>query len=490
MKITVTSKKTLLLLTIICIIAALIRFYLLGKATFWLDETVSWEWARSNLANTWKTNLKSDPNMIFYYLLLRPWLYLGENEWIIRSLSVIFGIAIVPIVYLLGKRLFGQRVGLISACLITIHAFLVRFSQEARSYSLLVFLLVLSTYYFVRAVESPKERKFWILYIAISTLAVYAHLLAIFVIAAQVLSLGPRKIKEINTFVIIKVLMGLIILIGPFIISSWFFANGNTNWITQPTSGKLLNFIYALSGNYGIKLLICYIILILIAVILPDKISTSGNSYKLKWNVRLMILWITFPIISLYLISFIKPMLIERYLLMCVPPLIILSSYGLEKLNRTFLHTYGIFPVSLTIIIILSLLGLKKYFDYRNNNINEWIPLANHILSTEQAGDCIFYTFDCASIRYYTTKESKETSKKSLPASTVPFPPTLENYEYSMRNYKRMWLITELKAGQNQRYLIDSVLSGKFELKEKKTFSGFGINTWRKNIVSELYIKK
>ena len=50
--------------------------------------------------------------MLFGHLLLRLWLYLGESEWILRSLSVVFGVATVPAVYILGMRLFGPKAGL------------------------------------------------------------------------------------------------------------------------------------------------------------------------------------------------------------------------------------------------------------------------------------------------------------------------------------------------------------------------------------------
>ncbi len=106
--------------------------------------------------------------------LLRLWLYLGESEWILRSLSVVFGVATVPAVYILGMRLFGPKAGLISATLLSLHTFHVQNSQEGRSYAL-VTLLVLSTYFFVRALEAPHNKKHWLTYRLVSVVAVYAH---------------------------------------------------------------------------------------------------------------------------------------------------------------------------------------------------------------------------------------------------------------------------------------------------------------------------
>lgn len=487
------NKKTISLLISICIIAALIRLYLLGESTFWLDETISWLWARSDFSEFLKVVWERDPNMVLYYLLLRPWLYIGQNEWVLRSLSAIFGVGAVIAIYFLGSKLFGKNVGILSAILLTIHAFHVHYSQEARSYSLLVFLLICSTYYFVCAIESPKQNKFWVLYIISSVLAVYAHLLAIIVLVAQVLSIDLKRLKQINFLVLIRTLSILILLTAPYVIFSWIPAQESIEWISQPTTGDLKEFLFQLTGNQGIILTISYLILILLALFLPQKISHSENKDNLKWQKRLLVIWFTFPIAFMYLISLLKPMLVERYLLICVPPLIILASYGLFKLSQGRFHYYLSFPFIL-LLIILSMLGLKKYFDIRNNNINEWKPLAEYVISSQHSNDCIYHDYLYSSFDYYVKREIESTGKRFFPVLLNPYPLTLKNIENKLINYERMWLIfnpdKDLYKKDGALYLIRTVLSKKFKLDEKRVFKGFGINTGEKNIVSELYIKK
>ena len=86
-----------------------------------------------------------------YYLLLRGWLHLGDSVAWIRGLSVIFAVAAIPAIFLLGRKMLGTSFGLISALLLSVNAFQVRYAQEARSYSLLVLLLIVSSYFFVSA---------------------------------------------------------------------------------------------------------------------------------------------------------------------------------------------------------------------------------------------------------------------------------------------------------------------------------------------------
>jgi uncharacterized membrane protein len=53
---------------------------------------------------------------------------------------------------------------MLAGLLLPLNAFFIRYAQEARSYSLLVFLTTLSSYFFVRGVERPSW-KHWASYV-------------------------------------------------------------------------------------------------------------------------------------------------------------------------------------------------------------------------------------------------------------------------------------------------------------------------------------
>ncbi len=196
--------------------------------------------------------------MVIYYFLLHSWLNFGENEFAIRSLSVIFGVASIPAIYFLGSKLVGKKAGLVSAVLLALHSFHVQYSQEARSYSLLILFVILSNYFFVRAVESPRETKFWIFYVISSVLAVYAHTFAVFVLFTQLISLNRKMIMQITSTIFLKVTGFLFLLIMPLIIIMRLHSKGGPTWIVEPTAEKLLNFLYQFSGSFGSTLLLFY----------------------------------------------------------------------------------------------------------------------------------------------------------------------------------------------------------------------------------------
>ena len=86
-------------------------------------------------------------------------------------------------IYMVAARLFGQLTGLIAATLLSVHGFHIAFSQMARSYSLLLFLLVLTMYLLVSAMESQSTRD-WAWFAVSAALGVYAHIFALLVLAA------------------------------------------------------------------------------------------------------------------------------------------------------------------------------------------------------------------------------------------------------------------------------------------------------------------
>src|SRR6202011_1466619 len=102
--------------------------------------------------------------------------------------SLFCGVALIPVIYLLGKELFKQSVGLLAAVLVALNLFQIQYSQEARAYSLVVLLVTNSSLLFVRFLKQ-QSTTYWIAYVVVSALAVYAHIFAVLVLGAQVASL-------------------------------------------------------------------------------------------------------------------------------------------------------------------------------------------------------------------------------------------------------------------------------------------------------------
>ena len=208
--------------------------------------------------------------MSFYYFLLRGWLHLGDSETVVRGLSVLFGVAVIPVTYLLGKRLFGRKAAIASAALSAVNIFQIRYSQEARGYSLVMLLVVLSTYFFLRVIDSPSQKRYWVGYALMSGLAIYSHVFAYLVVLAQWLSLGYARLRLIDRRAAFWTVAGFILLTIPMNAFLLLKNQGQLNWVPRPTVQLLLTFANFFTGNGGIALLAAYAALCLAALLWPS----------------------------------------------------------------------------------------------------------------------------------------------------------------------------------------------------------------------------
>lgn len=172
--------KTKILLSLILSTAFILRFWALGSfpAGFNADEAALGYNAYSIL-HTGKDEYGTPLPLIFksfgdfkpglYVYLAFPFVVLmGLNEAAVRFPSLLFGVATVGLVFLLGRKIFkSETVGLLSALLLAISPWHIHFSRGAWETNVATFFITLGVYLFIKALEA---RKYW-LWSAVSFLA-------------------------------------------------------------------------------------------------------------------------------------------------------------------------------------------------------------------------------------------------------------------------------------------------------------------------------
>jgi 4-amino-4-deoxy-L-arabinose transferase-like glycosyltransferase len=171
--------------------AAAIRFVPLGVQSFHHDEVITVMRVIPGSFGQMLHEVKtSESNPPLYYVLAWGWAReFGRSEWGIRSLSALFGTLTVPLGYPIGRQLAGRRVGLILTGILAFDPMLIWYSQEARSYALLVFFGALSFLFFLRALDTRRGRDlaFWAI---ASALALASHYFAFFSVGIEALWLA------------------------------------------------------------------------------------------------------------------------------------------------------------------------------------------------------------------------------------------------------------------------------------------------------------
>lgn len=140
----------------IVIIGAAVRIYGLGKHSFWLDEAHSAAYTQLSVADLWSFDDPFDrSNPPGYILLLKIWAQVSRSDEWLRTSSVLAGVAVLPIVYAIGARLGSRSAGLIAAAYLALAGYHVRYSQEARSYALIVLLTAVAFLAITQLIAEP-----------------------------------------------------------------------------------------------------------------------------------------------------------------------------------------------------------------------------------------------------------------------------------------------------------------------------------------------
>jgi mannosyltransferase len=367
-------------LGIMCLSVVLSLLFLAEKSID-SDESVSIAIANSNWPTIWQTISQGETNMVGYYVLLHFWIYLGNSEFVIRSLSALFAVLTVPTVFALGTQLFSKRVGLIAALLATINPMFIQYAQDARSYSMVLLFATLSTLFLVIVVRRP-SKLLWTAYAIASIIAVYAHVFACFILAAQAISLLFMRRQSIPWKGLLVSWMSIIILILPLVLLIFTRSGHNLDWVPQPGLTDLIGVFASLSG--GKYLLAAFFVVCLWACIYAARQWLVYKASEKNWQYSLLIALLLVPIILAFGISMIRAIFEDKYLIVCIPALVILAAVGISLLPKRFF-----LPISLIVLVGLSGFQLRHwYIDYEKE---DWRGTADYVLANSEKGDAIIF---------------------------------------------------------------------------------------------------
>jgi mannosyltransferase len=363
----------------------------LGLRSFWWDETYSVYFASMEWAQLWDLILHVEANQSLYFILLKLWVSLGDDEFTVRLFSVIFSTASIPIMYLVGRELMGQREGIIAAIFLSVNSFFIYYAQEARGYSLLLFLILCSSYFAIRSIKKPSWKS-WAGFTLFSVLATYAHFFAVWIMLAQACSLPflPRKQvkwKEVF-FVSLIIVICLLPLLG-FILRNDM---GQISWIPDPTINDILYLIVSFASwpvqmvGYILGFIInCIYIFLCIAPLkyLIQSLREDGASIK-TWGQVFAAGWFFLPVTFVYLASLFKPMFQTYYLIIALPGFILLVTSTLTRIDRKWLS------ILCSLILILTTAGftLKSYSTLKKE---DWREMAKTVETLSIDQDAILF---------------------------------------------------------------------------------------------------
>jgi mannosyltransferase len=375
-----TRRGRVLFLTLITLAGAWFRLFHLGTKSLWLDEgatTVLARMAWPHFAHVWWYGEASFQGAFF--LLMRLWLQPGQNEVWVRLPAALFGIASIPVIYLVARKLVGVRPALASAAILAFSPTHVYYSQEARSYTMTILLVMVSSWFFVRAVEENRETD-WALWTLFSVLAVYSHYFAALVPVAQACSLffdkkptpwGRMVIHGLAILAITAPGLTYVLRVPP---QAMTFP-----WMPQATPKQILHLAFFFGGS-GEKFLLAVSLWIAGAVAIYRERNSESAALS-YWRGMLVISWAVVPPLLNGLASLHHPVFVQRYMIFSLPATVMLAGRGMAALPKRRL--------GLCLVIVLCAASIPAIFVGYRKPREDWRNATNVILASAQSGDAV-----------------------------------------------------------------------------------------------------
>lgn len=219
---------TVLALTLL---GAALRFATLDFQSFDFDEAIT---VGPVLGGSFDAMLDAIPanesTPPLYYVLAWAWTQaFGLGEIGVRSLSAVFGTALIPVAFGAARELAGRRAGLIAAVLVAVNPQLIYYSQEARAYSLLALMATLSFWAFVVATRDAGRRSL-VLWALASAAALLTHYFAAFLVIPEAVWLVAARRPRLPPALAAAAVAAVGLALVPLANSQ---SDGRTDWISD-----------------------------------------------------------------------------------------------------------------------------------------------------------------------------------------------------------------------------------------------------------------
>lgn len=445
-----------LLWFVIVPVAAILRFLELSRKSIYLDEALSVAYAHLPWREFTQVLMTRDANMAFYYLLLRGVVPFGDSEFRVRLLSVLAGVAAVPVMYWLGAKLYDRWTGIVAASVLALNACDVVYSQEARGYALALLMVTIASALFVKGIEAPSWRT-WFCYALTSALAVHSHFYSALVLAAHWISLLalPRRAVPWKQLLLANVLAGT--LISPAALFVVFHSPGHINWVPSISWLEVYHTLIFLTADGGkvagnALLVLCALAL---AVAARGRWREDVATPVERWKHVFAWFWLLAPMLITAAGSVWTPMFFHRFLLICLPAYVLLVARGL----------CGLRPNAIWMTVFAAIALVTVFLSYARTR-EDWRSAAQQVLSQTQPGDGIWFYRGYADTPFLYYEERSKQSDKPVRVAGDEMP--------GVRAWKRLWVVFYPLSSADAEAK-ETMLTARYPVIKDDTFRGVRI---------------
>ena len=358
----------------ILLLALALRVYRLADQSLWFDETLSWWVATTDIPGFLLPYGAYTP---LYYFLIGAVSFLGKSEFLLRFASVFFGVLSVVMIERVGRRVGGERVGLLAALLLAINPFAIWFAQDARMYAMVPFFVLVAMDGFMRATEG----RGWQRMIVGSAGAYFTHTISLFIVYVQLVWWLPRLKQQIGLFR--RWALAQLAAAVPLILwEIWHFMQpvqglAAVTWIPSPSvlapALSLWNFV---SGDTD-----TWTPLVLGMALIVGAVAVYGAWRTRQWR-GFLLLWLLLPLVSALALSWRVQIYVDRYFAYCQFPVLIFLAVGVMTIKRMPLRVMA--GAAIVALMVVNVYRLHTDLLFAKENWREAAAIVNEQI---QAGD-------------------------------------------------------------------------------------------------------
>ena len=314
------------------LVALGLRVYRLDGQSFWFDEGFAVHLASQSLTQLVEQNPVGW--LPLHSFALHCWMALvGQTPFAARFFSVVLGVLALALLYPLGRRLGTPDTGLVALSIGAFSPFLIYYAQEARVYSLWLFLSLLSSCLLLRALRDPRRARRWVLYGASLVAALYTHYFSVFLLAWGLSAVGYQAARTRRRSLVLAglaaqtgALVACLPLIG-FLRSS---AADSYGFWRSPLSARevIVDLWYHFSSGANLAVGQAWPVMLGLAFA-----ATVGLvMLRPRWHGVLLALYLVIPLVGMLVLSIWRELYVSRYLAFAAPAVYLLVATGSSML--------------------------------------------------------------------------------------------------------------------------------------------------------------
>ena len=463
-------------ITVVLAIATALFTYRLGSEGIWIDEFFSIRDATAfdNPLDIYKAS-RLRP---LYYILLSFWMKFGSSDAWLRSLSVIFAIVSVFLIYRLGCLIAGKKEGLIAAILLSSSPLFINHAQEVRMYALSLCMTLAGTLFLANALlaerpQAPSQKTLagWALFRLLAICTVPLNLVMLLPDALLIFVRFRKERRVLASFGLWT--LAILALWSPAIVPLLKDANPSSDYAQErldySTKPGLTNLFYPLKF-WMVWPFVVYVgkaahffykaFTLLIAGLVGAGLLYKRKSPSLNW----IAVWFVVPLVPIVGFSLSVAQIWEpRYVLFASPYLFILMAAGFTRVWKDWKRG----AIVMTALYVFGIGGALTHY-YTVQNRADYRFNIETITQYERPGDTIIWAHGQQGPFEYYYKGGAKTYFLSDPE--VEEPNEIQAWVNSFpTDAERTWLVVENMKPIKEHF--EEIITNKYTIEESFNYA-------------------